>query len=85
MELLDELTGLGGLRVLGLAEELAHLQLEDLEHLEESVETDLVLALLHAGKIRLRDADLVRKLRLGKVPPLAELADAGADEVNLPR
>src|SRR5450759_451548 len=81
--LLDELVRLGGLRVLGLAEELAHLQLENLENLEQSVETDLVLALLHAGEIRLRDADPVRKLRLRQAPALAELANAGADEGTL--
>src|SRR5438128_9689983 len=85
LKLPDELPGLLRVNLFRLAEELAHLQVEDLENLEERVETDLVLSLLHPGEIGLRDADLVRQLHLREVPPLAELADAGADEVDLPR
>src|SRR5437879_4103805 len=52
----DELPGLFPVRVFRLAEELSHFQVEDLEDLEERVEADLVLALLHAGEVGLRDA-----------------------------
>src|ERR1700674_3122576 len=40
-------------RGLGLSEELAHLQVEDLEDLEERVQADLVLSLFHAREIGL--------------------------------
>ena len=66
-----------------LAEELAHLEIEDLEDLEERVEADLVLALFHAGEIGLRDADLLGELGLREATPFAQLADPGAHEVNL--
>ena len=64
----------------GFVEEVAHGQLEDLQDLEERVESDLVLALLHAREIGLRDADLLGQLRLRETAALAQLADARADE-----
>src|SRR5438876_9314178 len=57
----DEPPGLLGARVFHLAEEFSHFQVEDLEDLEERVEADFVLALLHPGEIGLRDADLLRE------------------------
>src|SRR6266540_161476 len=84
-ELADELAGLRVLRFLGLAEELAHFQIEDLENLEQRVEADLVLPLLHPGEVGLRDPDLLGELRLRQVASLAQFANAGADQMNLAR
>ena len=58
LELDDELAGLGILRLLRLAEELSHLQVENVENLEERVEADPVLPLLHPREIGLRHDDL---------------------------
>src|SRR5207344_780684 len=66
----------------GLAEELAHLQIEDLEDLEQRVEPDLVLSLLHPREVGLRHADLFGELGLGEMPSLAQLPDSRAHEVN---
>src|SRR5262249_61675764 len=56
-----------------------------LQDLEERVETDLVLALLHAREVGLSDADLFGELGLGQPASLAQLTDAGAHKVHLSR
>src|SRR5450631_357053 len=81
LEIVDQLPRDRVIGRLGFAEEFAHLQLEDLEDLEERVEPDLVFALLHSGEVRLRDADLFGELGLRETPALAQLADARADQV----
>src|SRR5688572_2078858 len=71
-----------GSRGLAFPEELADLQVEDLEQLEKRVQPDLVLALLHAREVRLGDADPFGELHLGQAMALAQLANARADEVH---
>src|SRR5262249_3688399 len=70
-------------RLRRLAEELAHLEVEDLQDLEERVEPDFVLALFHAREVGLRDADFFGELGLSQAPPFAQLPKAGAHEVDL--
>src|SRR5437764_1027231 len=64
-------------------EELADVQVERTEDLQQRVEADLVLALLHAGEIGLMDADLVGELHLRQFSLTAKLPDLAPDELEL--
>ena len=66
-----------------LFEEVTDAQVKRLQNLQQRVEADLVLALLHAGEIGLMDADLLRELHLGQLALTAELADFSSDEFEL--
>ncbi|HUP61140.1 MAG TPA: ABC transporter permease [Thermoanaerobaculia bacterium] len=66
-----------------LVEEVADAQVECLQDAQERVETDFVLALLHAREIRLVHADALGELHLGQLSLPAELADLSSDQLNL--
>src|ERR1700730_18504619 len=80
-----QVPGLSLFRSLRFAEELAHLQIEDLEDLEERVESDLVLALLLARQIVLRHAALCGEVSLREAPLFAQLTNTRADQSDLAR
>src|SRR5258708_4140545 len=71
------------LAAVALVEEVADIQIEGLEDLEQRVESDLVLSLLHPGEVRLVDADALGELHLGQLPLAAELPDLASDELEL--
>ena len=75
----------GGGLLGGFLEEMAHGQLEDLQDLEESVESDLVLTVLHPREVGLCDADARREIRLGQPPALPDLPDLLPHEEDLGR
>jgi hypothetical protein len=66
-----------------LAEELAQLEVEDREDLEEVVEGDPVFALFHAGQIGLLNANLARQLGLSEMPLLAQSTQTTTDRGHL--
>ncbi len=62
-----------------VAEEIGEIEIEDAEDLEQFVEGDPVLALLHPREIGLLDANLARQLGLRQAALLAQLPQAAAD------
>src|ERR671922_1054623 len=67
----------------GLIEEVADAQIEALKNLQKRIEADLVFALLHAGEVRLMDADLLGQLHLGQLSLPAKLPDLATYELEL--
>src|SRR5207237_4880891 len=64
-------------------EEVADAQIERLQDLEERVETDFVLSLLHPREVGLVNADTLRKLHLREFFLAAKLPDLASDEFEL--
>jgi hypothetical protein len=73
----------GGLRFHAAGEEVGDLEVEGGEDLDQVVERDPVLALLHPRQVGLLDANLACQLGLGQVAFLAQPAQAYADRRNL--
>ena len=67
----------------GLVEEVTDAQIECLQDAQESVETDFVFSLLHAGQIGLMDTNSLGELHLSQLSLPAELPDLTSDELNL--
>ncbi|MEM9290118.1 MAG: hypothetical protein AAGD01_00390 [Acidobacteriota bacterium] len=66
-----------------LIKELPDAHVELTQNAEKRIETDSILALLHAREIGLLYADAACQLRLRESALLAQLANLGADELNL--
>src|SRR5688572_21100081 len=66
-----------------LVEELADGDVELREDLEQGIETDPVLALLHTGEVGLLDADTRGELVLRELALLAQSPDFSSDELDL--
>ena len=65
--------------------EVRQIELENPQNLEQVVQRNPVLALLHAGQIGLLDANLARQLGLSQRPLFAQLTQAAADGGHLGR
>src|SRR2546425_1535411 len=65
-------------------EEIGDVHFEDRENLEQCLEANLVLPVLHAAEIGLLDADPMGQVRLCEAPILAERSDSGPDQQGLP-
>jgi len=67
----------------GFFEEVSDAQIERLKNLQECIEPDFVLALLHARQIGLMNSDPISELDLSELALLSELPDFASDEFEL--